>query len=268
MKRFWVAQLKKDFLWAYSYKLSFVGQFFGILLTVFTFFFVSETFSMSQSPHLEQYDNNYFLFVIIGISIVDLIGTCMRSATKSIREAQAFGYIDIVLNAKVSPQYFVICSMIYPGCIGVIKVFLYLLIASLFTDFDLSVLTLISLVLLSLLTVIPFLGIGLLAASFVLAFKQGDPINYLVNILITLFSGVLFPTAVLPQTLQFFSNLIPLTYNLDLIRKVIIFNSPGPISLQIVFYLVLFSAVLLVIGMFIMAKTMAAIRLSGSSGRY
>lgn len=268
MNRFWVAQLKKDFLWAYSYKVAFFGQFFGILLPAFTFFFVSETFSMSQSPHLKQYGNDYFLFVILGISVVDLIGTCMKSASKSIREAQAFGYIDIVLNAKISPQYFVVCSMIYPCCVGLIKVFLYLLIASLIKDFELSALTLISFVLLSLLTVAPFIGVGLLAASFVLGFKQGDPINYLISILITLFSGVLFPTTVLPQVLQFFSNLIPVTYSLDLIRKVIIFNSPDPISLEIVFYLLLFSAVLLVLGVVTMAKTMAAIKLSGSSGRY
>ena len=268
MSRFWVAQLKKDFLWAYSYKVAFFGQFFGILLPAFTFFFVSETFSMSQSPHLKRYGNDYFLFVILGISVVDLIGTCMKSASKSIREAQAFGYIDIVLNAKISPQYFVVCSMIYPCCVGLIKVFLYLLIASLIKNFELSALTLISLVLLSLLTVAPFIGVGLLAASFVLGFKQGDPINYLISILITLFSGVLFPTTVLPQVLQIFSNLIPVTYSLDLIRKVIIFNSPDPISLEIVFYLLLFSAVLLVLGVVTMAKTMAAIKLSGTSGRY
>ena len=268
MKRFWAAQLKKDFLWAYSYKVSFFGQFFGILLTVFTFFFVSETFSMSQSPHLEKYGNNYFLFVIVGISVVDLIGTCMRSATKSIREAQAFGYIDIVLNAKINPQYFVICSMIYPGCIGLIKVFLYLLVANLFNDFDLSILTVISLALLSVLTVIPFLGVCLMAASFVLAFKQGDPINYLVTISITLFSGVLFPTTVLPQALQYVSNLIPVTYSLDLIRKVVIFNSLDPISLQIVFYLLLLSVVVLALGVVIIKKTNAAIKLSGTSGRY
>ena len=268
MNTFWVAQLRKDFLWAYSYKISFFGQFFGILLPAFTFFFVSETFSMSQSPHLKQYGNDYFLFVILGISVVDLIGTCMKSANKSVREAQAFGYIDIVLNAKISPQYFVFCSMIYPCCVGLIKVFLYLLIATLIKDFELSFVTLISFVLLSLLTVAPFIGVGLLAASFVLGFKQGDPINYLISIFITLFSGVLFPTTVLPEALQVFSNLIPVTHSLELIRKVIIFNSPDPISPEMVFYLLLFSAVLLVLGTVTMAKTTAAIKLSGSSGRY
>ena len=268
MRWFWLAQLKKDFLWAYSYKISFFGQFFSIFIAVFTFFFVSETFLMSKSPHLERYGNNYFLFVIVGISTVDLIGACMKSATRSIREAQAFGYIDIILNSKVSSQYFVICSMIYPSCIGAIKFFMYLLMATLFSDLDLSILTLVYLICLILLTVAPFLGIGLFAASFVLAFKQGDPVSYLLSLAITLFSGVLFPTTVLPTALQGVSSFIPTTYSLDLIRKVIIFDSVDFISQQIVFYLLLASVAFLVLGIVLMKKTLAVVKLSGTSGRY
>ena len=65
-----------------------------------------------------------------------------------------------------------------------------------------------------------------------------------------------------------FSDLIPVTYSLDLIRKVVIFNSLDPISLQIVFSLLLLSAVVLALGLVIMKKTNAAIKLSGTSGRY
>ena len=268
MRWFWLAQLKKDFLWAYSYKISFFGQFFSIFIAVFTFFFVSETFLMSQSPHLERYGNNYFLFVIVGISTVDLIGACMKSATRSIREAQAFGYIDIILNAKVSSQYLVLCSMIYPSFIGAIRFFLYLLMATLFSDLDLSILTLVYLILLIILTVAPFLGVGLLAASFVLAFKQGDPVNYLLSLAITLFAGVLFPVTVLPKVLQVISGFIPTTYSLDLIRKVIIFDSADFISQEIVFYLLLSSVVFLVLGIVVMKKTLAAVKLAGTSGSY
>jgi ABC-2 type transport system permease protein len=268
MNAFWIAQLRKDFLWAYSYKISFFGQFFGILITVFTFFFLSETFSMSQSPHLKQYGNNYFLFAIIGMSIVDFISTCLRSATKSIREAQAFGYIDMVLNAKISPQYFIISSLIYPCCIGLVRVSLYLLVAYLFRAFDLSLLTIIYAVLLSILTLLPFIGIGLLAASYVIAFKQGDPVNFFINILMTAFSGVLFPVSVLPEVLQYFSSILPITYGLDLIRKVIIFNSPDYVSLAIILYLLLSAAVLFAVGVFASVRTIAVVKLSGTSGRY
>ena len=101
-----------------------------------------------------------------------------------------------------------------------------------------------------------------------LAFKQGDPVNFFVNVLITVFSGVIFPVSVLPEALQYVSNMIPVTYGLDMIRKVIIFNSSDYISLAIIFYLLLFFAVLLALGVFAMDRTIAAIKLSGTSGRY
>lgn len=268
MNAFWLAQLKKDFLWAYSYKIAFFGQFFGIFITVFTFFFISKTFAMSQSTHLDQYGNNYFLFAIIGISLVDFISTSLRTATKTIREAQAFGFIDIVLNAKITPHYYVICSMIYPCCIGLIKVFLYLLVANFFKDFDLSFTNVIYVALISILTFMPFLGVGLLGASFVLIFKQGDPVNFFVTIFLTMLSGVLFPISVLPEALRFFSSMIPVTYSLDILRKVIIFNSSDYISLALIYYLLLFSAALFSIGVYTMGRTIVAIKLSGQSGRY
>ena len=91
---FLISQIKKDFLWDISYKITFYGQFISIALTVFTFFFISKTFSASESLYLDEYDNNYFFFAIIGISLVDLITLCLRSASQSIRDAQSFGYID------------------------------------------------------------------------------------------------------------------------------------------------------------------------------
>ena len=137
-----------------------------------------------------------------------------------------------------------------------------------FSDLDLSILTLVYLMLLILLTIAPFLGIGLFAASFVLAFKQGDPVNYLLSLAITLFAGVLFPITVLPAILQGVSGFIPTTYSLDLIRKVIISDSVDFVSQEIVFYLLLSSVVCLIMGIIVMKKTLAAVKLFGTSGRY
>ena len=60
MNSFWLNQLRKDFLWDLSYKITFFGQFAGIFITVLTFFFISETFGVSNSDYLTAYQNNYF----------------------------------------------------------------------------------------------------------------------------------------------------------------------------------------------------------------
>tara|TARA_X000000368_G_scaffold280857_1_gene222812 strand:- start:5404 stop:6204 length:801 start_codon:yes stop_codon:yes gene_type:complete len=265
---FFVAQIKKDFLWDFSYKISFFGQFFGIILTVFTFFFISRTFEDSTSTFLQEYGNNYFLFAIIGISLADLITLSLRSATKSIREAQAFGYIDSLINSKINPAHLVLCSMLYPCIIGIIKIFLYFLTAKLFYDFQLSAFSSLIVIILSIFTLFSFLGLGFIAASFVLYFKQGDPINFLISLVASALSGVLFPVSVLPEYLRNISELIPLTYGLDMIRKVVIYNSFENIDLQDLTFMGVFSLIFLIGGILIIKRTIYAIKLKGISGSY
>ena len=67
----------------------------GIFLLLLFSFFISKIFENSNTDHLLEYDNNYFVFSIIGISILDLVVITMRSISLSVREAQSFGYMRI-----------------------------------------------------------------------------------------------------------------------------------------------------------------------------
>ena len=138
MKYFCIAQLKKDFQWAFSYKISFLADFVGIFLSTYTFFFLSKTFEFGQSSHLTQYQNNYFLFVVIGISTVDIITRSLLASRKSLREAQTLGYIEMILNAKVSLYNFIISTSLYPLIFGLFRFSIYLLLTYLVAPFDLS----------------------------------------------------------------------------------------------------------------------------------
>jgi len=268
MNLFWLAQFRKDFLWAYSYKISFFGQFFAIFMTLFTFYFISETFSMSESPHLEQYNNNYFLFAIIGICTIDFISSGLRSATKSIREAQAFGYIDMIVNAKITLQYFLICSLIYPCFIGLIRALLFILVAGYIYNLEMSPGPIALALLVIILTLISFLGVSLFASSFVLAFKQGDPINIFITITLTICSGVVFPISVLPDYIQSISNIIPITHGIEIVRKMVIFNSVDHFSIKTIFYLLFTSVLLMCGGIILVTFTTNWIKKNGTSGRY
>jgi hypothetical protein len=118
---FWFSQLKKDFLVDYSYKITFFSQFFGIFLTAASFFFISEIFVNTKSDHLKAFNYDYFIFATIGIAILDIVITIMRSLTQSLREAQSFGYVEILFISKIKPGYIFLCAAIYPFLKGVIK---------------------------------------------------------------------------------------------------------------------------------------------------
>ena len=139
MNSFWLNQLRKRFLMgSLVIKLLFLVNLAGIFITVLTFFFISETFGVSNSDYLTAYQNNYFLFSVLGIAALDLISSTIKSVAFKIREAQTFGYLDAILNSKVNNLYMFTSMMIYPFLKGFSKLLIYLLFSSFFIDINLS----------------------------------------------------------------------------------------------------------------------------------
>ena len=121
---------------------------------------------------------------------------------------------------------------------------LYLL-AGIVLGMDISHANLLSAVVILVLTIAAFNGIGILAASFIMVLKRGDPINWVINSLSLLLGGVYYPVQILPAWLQAISKLIPLTYSLNGLRKALLVGAPLASLRQEVLVLLLFSLLLL-----------------------
>ena len=223
---------------------------------------------MSENSHMAKYNNNYFLFVVIGIGMLDLISVLLTSSIKTIRSAQTLGFIDMTLNSKIPVQYFLVCGMLYPSLIGLIKFFCYLFVAYIFMQFELTVPTILLTFVVFILTIAPFAGLGLITSAFVLIYKQGQPINALINLGLLMFAGILFPVSVLPNYLQAFSFLIPTTHGIELVRQLIIYNAHTVISFDIIAFLTLTSLISILLGMAFVTKALRKVKIDGSSGRY
>ena len=62
------------------------------------------------------------------------------------------------------------------------------------------------------LTIISFSGLGILSASFIMVFKRGNPVGWIINSLEGLIGGVYFPITVMPGWLQFLAKFLPISY--------------------------------------------------------
>ena len=265
---FWINQLKKDFYFDLSYKITFFGQFFGIFLTVIIFYYISSLITSYESQYLSSYQNNYFVFAITGIALIDLIGQLLRSISISIRNAQAFGYIDSVINSGFRVTYLICCFMIYPLFKGLIRFLAYILLCFMFSDFDINLYKIISIFLIICMTVIPLISVAILCGAFVLVFKQYDPIYFFTNSIITIFSGIVYPIEVLPSLMQHVSNIIPVTLSLETIRQVLINDNlvfPSQFyyvhSLFIIF-------IMFILAIFLINFSITYVKKRGTSGTY
>lgn len=268
MNYFWIAQFKKDFFWDFSYKLTFLWRIASIAISVFIFFFISKTFSVSNNIHLGPFNNNYFLFVIVGIGIMDLITVIIGATVKIVRDAQMLGFLDMFLNSRISASYTLFCGMLYPTFIGILKFICYLIMAFYLQEYEFSMVVIEKVAIVGILTILPFFGVGLFSASFVLAFKQSVPINSLVSLLLLLLSGIIYPITVLPDYLQYLSNLIPATHGIDLMRQILTNNSESTLTHESLFYLLFTSVASLVIGFSSLRLSIMYVKKLGTSGGY
>ena len=118
------------------------------------------------------------------------------------------------------------------------------------------------------LTVICFSSLGIISASFIMIFKRGDPVNWVFGSVSALLGGVLYPITVLPGWLQIFSYLLPITYSLRGMRLALLQGySLAALGLDILALLV-FSVVLLPLGILCFRYAVKKAKMEGSLTQY
>jgi ABC-2 type transport system permease protein len=100
----------------------------------------------------------------------------------------------------------------------ILRVVVYLLVGVLVFGANLGQANVPAALLVMLLSIASFSGIGILSAALVLIVKKGDPVSWLLGGASSLLAGVYYPVSVLPDWLEPLSRILPLTYALDAMR--------------------------------------------------
>ena len=96
----------------------------------------------------------------------------------------------------------------------------------------------------AMLTLSTFMGLGVLAAAFILRFKKGNPVTWLIASTSELFGGVYFPVEILPDWMRSVSEWIPMTHALIALRKTLLANATmAEVSTHLMFLFVFTLAV-------------------------
>ena len=118
------------------------------------------------------------------------------------------------------------------------------------------------------LTILAFSGIGLLSAAFIIVFKQGSPISWVMGTASVLLGGVLYPVTVLPPWLQSYAYLLPITYALEAMRQVLLNGATFSAIYKEMFALSLFVFFLLPLGLLAFGYGLKLARKEGSLIHY
>jgi ABC-2 type transport system permease protein len=214
------AFIVRDFQLAISYRVEFFFRILTILLIVTTFFFISQIFTGRADVAFTQWRNPLAAW-ITGLAVLNYFMTGFSSLANAIRAEQTQGTLESVLLTPISVPTVIVASSAWDFVQATLYSFLYLFFGWLFFNVHYQGNFLLALLFL-LLTTLVLASIGILSASFAMVFKRGDPFGVILGTGSALFSGVFFPTQLLGKGFGAVSQLLPPTYGLDGIRRVLI----------------------------------------------
>ncbi len=185
----------------------------------------------------------------------------------AIRAEQTQGTLESVLLTPISVPTVIVASSAWDFVQATFYSFLYLFFGWLFFDVQYKGSYALALVFLVLTTLV-LASIGILSASFAMVFKRGDPFGLILGTGSALFSGVFFPTQLLGKGFGAISRLLPATYGLDGIRRVLIEGQNFGQVREPLVTLLLFLLVLLPFSLWVFGRAVRRAKREGSLIQY
>ena len=226
---------------AVSYPLAFAMNQLSTLLPVVIFFFVSR---LIADPG-RGFGSDYFSSVMVGLIGLKLLDTGLRGFGMQVDIAINRGWLEMFLVEPVRWRFLPIAISQWPIAQGMFSVAVMLgLTILLGADFTASGIP--ASLLIAVLGTVAGLAIGTFSAAVKVLAKSGDPVLYLYTLAAQLFSGVYFSVDSLPSFLQPLSFLLPHTYVIQGLRRVLLPDGaelPGLSSGTIIWTLAIFAVV-------------------------
>lgn len=263
-----IAFVWRDLIEDTSYKLSFVMQLMSIFISTSMLFFFSILLGDAGAPYLEPYGGNYFSFVLIGIAFYSYLGVSMQSLADTIREGQMLGTLEALLVTQTEIPTIIISSSLYSFLWASLKVAVYLILGVYVFGISLGNANLAGAVIVLILTIISFGSLGIISASFVMVLKRGDPVNWIFSSVSGLLGGLYYPISVLPDWLQQFSYLLPVTYALEGMRLAVLKGYSVSQLLPNILALTVFSIIMLPLSILIFGYAVKKAKKDGTLTQY
>jgi ABC-2 type transport system permease protein len=266
MRVVWAAFVR-DRQTALSYRAGFLLSIVASIVNVLGVFFLSRAFGSAASGWIAEYGGNYLSFAIVGIAFTNFMALGLGGIGTRVREGQMMGTLELMLLSPNRLGVLLLSSSLWSHVVALGSLLLYLLAGSVLgvqlgqANVPMAVIALA-------LSIVSFNALGLLAASFVIVLKQGNPVTWVIGTASVLLSGVFYPTSVLPDWLRGVGQLLPLTQALELMRRSIL-NGEGLTTLWGPFLaLLLLTAVLLPAGLYACHLAVRVAQTDGSLSQY
>ncbi|MCB4756071.1 MAG: ABC transporter permease [Elusimicrobia bacterium] len=262
------AFLKRDARQTLSYRLAFFLDMASVFFNAATFYFVAKLIDAGPSHLFSNYGGSYFPFVIIGLAFSTYQSIGLNSFAQSLRQEQYLGTLESVLVNPINITTFLAGSALWDFLYTTLEVLLYFTLGVFVFGLVLPQAHILPALAALFLTISSFMGLGILAAAFILRFKKGNPVAWLIATASELLGGVYFPVQILPDWIKSISDWIPMTHALAALRQSLLNNAGfNEIGYNLI-YLAGFTLVIWPVGIYVFKIALHRSQRDGTLGHY
>ena len=260
------AIFRRDALVALSYPGNFTLSWLAIVIEVVIAWYISKLIPASPKFSPNGVSVPYFQFIAINAAFVLFQTAALNSFAESIRDAQLTGTLEIVLSTPTRLSTLVLSSAVWSMAYTFMQTAVYLGVAMLF-GLDLRHVDFLTTAIFLVLTVTAVAPLGVLAAALAMVIKKTGPVEFFSNATASVFGGVYLPLASMPVALQWIGWTLPITHALNGFRAAFAGVPIDRVGADAIWLLVA-SAILMPLSLWIFARAVAKARVDGTLSMY
>lgn len=262
-----LALIRVRWLTILSYRMQTVFSFAGLLVSIVPVYFVSHALQPMMANSIRHEGQEYFAFVVVGLIAFAFINTATGALHTAFSSDISSGSLEAMLATPISLPALLVgmlgqaftwtalrtgTLLVGAAVLGAQIVWAKAIIAA-------------AILLLLILAYVPF---GIVGAALVVGFRSTGPFPTAVVTASMLLGGVYYPTSAIPSWLGFVTHLVPLSYGLRALRRVVIDGASLAAVAPDLAILCGFAAALFVISIAIFSWAMAYARRAGTLSQY
>jgi ABC-2 type transport system permease protein len=254
-----VAIVRRDLLLFLSYRARLIAQILSVFFSLTLFYYISrlvrvETFASPDA---------YYAFAVVGLIILQVLNSSLSTPPGSIRQELVAGTLERIVLSPFGPVAGAVATLVFPFLNALATALVMLGFASLVFGLDVQWETVPLVFPLGVLGFLAFTPFGILLIAIIIVAKQALTGTTFIVAGISLIAGLYFPVTLLPDWIEWASDVQPFTPAVELMRYALVGRPlSDPVWLDLL-RLVGFSAVVLPIAL---AALRAAIRHSRRNG--
>jgi ABC-2 type transport system permease protein len=259
-----IGVVRRDAVLFWSYRTRAVSQTLAVFFSLTVFYYVSKLVNVAEFPTAGA----YFSFVTVGIITLAVLTATLTALPLAVRQELIAGTFERFVVSPTGAAAGVAAMLIFPMLSALVICSLQVVLAALVFPLDVNWSTAPLALPVALLGALSFAPFALLMAAAVITLKQVTGAVPFVTTALAFLGGFFFPVRLLPDGIEWLSEVQPFTPVLDLLRHVLVDTPLDDPAWQSVLKVAAFAAVLLPLSALVLHRAIAVCRRRGTLIEY